>query len=94
MLKIEGKGNVCFFVHLLIFALIVIVSTVKVCKVLSRIEKTNEKVLSFTDKRVVFEGYIADEPVKKHRFQHLNTILLEDLYAEDESCLLYTSRSV
>ncbi|MFA5634202.1 MAG: ComEC/Rec2 family competence protein [Candidatus Dojkabacteria bacterium] len=82
--KTEGKGNVYFFVHLLIFVLIVIVSTVKVCKVLSRIEKTNEKVLSFTDRRVVFEGYIADEPVKKHRFQHLNTILLEDLYVEDE----------
>lgn len=73
------KKVLYFFVHLLIFVLVVTGAYVRASKVTEKIKKTDEKAARFTEEKMGFEGYVAKDPIKKHRFQHLYVKLLQDL---------------
>lgn len=75
----RGKEILYFFVHLVIFAVVIIMAYVRVSKVTEKIKETEEKAVCFTERKVAFEGYVTKDPVKKHRFQHLYVRLLQDL---------------
>ncbi|MDD2578438.1 MAG: ComEC/Rec2 family competence protein [Candidatus Dojkabacteria bacterium] len=75
----RGKEILYFFVHLLIFALVVIGAHIRVSKATGEIKETGERVVCFTERKMGFEGYVTRDPIKKHRFQHLYVRLLQDL---------------
>jgi ComEC/Rec2-related protein len=80
----KGPVGMKLFVHLFFVFLIVLISYLKASTLLQEIEETNEKALSFTERRISFEGYLNDEVDRKRRYQHLNVKLLQDLVVDGE----------
>jgi competence protein ComEC len=82
--KSKCRDSMKIFAHLLFVLLITSVSYLKVAEISREIKESNEKVSSFTERRVSFEGYLIDELDRKRRYQHLNIKLLQDLVVDGE----------
>jgi ComEC/Rec2-related protein len=78
------KGRVHFFATSVVIAVTVFVAVVKAALVCNHSVDVEQMVRGFTGCQHSFEGYIYDEPDRKHRYQHIEFRLLEDLVVGDE----------
>ena len=73
-----------FFITISLCLLTASLAFVKAGLIVSRFNDTEQSISGFTNEGVSLEGYVYDEPNRKHRYQHIKVALLGDILVDGE----------